>query len=253
MSVKTIKKLEPEKPCWCGYSSEIEPSGCKGSNMILKITDLGNTYAVRCKGFAKNVNKQEIRKLLENIPERHDLRNYKFRDKEQENLYDMIKSKNGLGVWVSGKSGIGKTYLTYLALIEFLRKSNSPQKFFQINAVDLITSWMNKFNEDEKKYNQSMKLLNKLNNATLIFIDDNDKIGNITDTRATEFYTLFNNIAEKRKILFVTSQVSIIEFCKSIPKQRDELSKYGASSILTRLLELCRNAHAIEQRGLYEQ
>ena len=246
MNIIATEQLEPEKPCWCGYSSDIEPSGCKGSNMVIDIDENGNRKAVRCKGFAKNVNNQELKKLIENIPDRYNLKNHKHRDGQAE-LYKMINSKTGQGAWVSGSSGIGKTHLTYLALIEYLRKSNNAQRFVQVNAVDLITAWMNKFNDDVKKYNQSLDLLTSVENATLIYIDDIDKIGNITETRGAEFFALFNDMAKNKKTLFVTSQKTILEFCKLIPSELSELNNNGTSPIMTRLNELCRPAQILKQ------
>ena len=232
--------LPSEKPCWCGYSSELEPSGCRGSNMIIHEDDKGNRKAVQCSGFAKSVNMAEIIKLIENLDPRYkEVSSYKLRD-GQKKLLDTIRTKDGRGAWTSGASGTGKTFLTYVAIIDMLKASKKPNKFIAVKAKDLINAWYFKYSDDIKKYNKSDILLTELDNANVIYIDDLDKLGNPTAKQGSEFSDLFENIAGKKKTLFTTSQKTIVEFCKTISSQKEEFDNFGKMSMVTRLSELCR-------------
>src|SRR5690606_16732010 len=101
------------------------------------------------------------------------------------------------------------------------------------------------------KYNKSRDILMKVKNSSILFIDDINKIGNITESRGAEIFALLQKLADNRKTLYVTSQETIAEFCKKIPEDAREKAKGYDGPNKTRWADLCREILVTEQMTFF--
>lgn len=129
---------------------------------------------------------------------------------------DIIKSNDWHGMWIWGKSGIGKTFISFAFSNFYAEKLNKKVAFIYVpDFVNLIKSGFSNAVDKEK----SMKIIDYANEADVTFFDD------IGSEFATEwFYSscllpILNNRTNNKKTTYFNSNLSLENFGNEISKK----------------------------------
>ena len=132
------------------------------------------------------------------------------------NFKYIIKNKDWHGMWIWGKSGIGKTFISFAFSNFYADQLNKKIVFIYVpDFVNLIKSGFSNVIDREK----SVKIIEQANEADVTFFDD------IGSEFATEwFYSncllpILNNRTNNKKTTYFNSNLSLQDFGKEISKK----------------------------------
>lgn len=136
---------------------------------------------------------------------------------------EAIQSEDG--VWIYGDAGVGKTFCMYHIIRKMI---DDKKRWVGYSAYDLAPLI---------DYHSKEGIKFKLNEYAMnYFIDDIDKMGNMTIPRQEKVFALMDQLLKLKYKLFVTANVSISKFC-------NRLTLEFRQSIERRLGEMCKEIH----------
>jgi DNA replication protein DnaC len=242
--LKKVKdsNLVQESPCKCGYSDSEFPYGCEGQDIIRK-----NGVWVRCDGFYSELRKKELQLFIDELPP--NVRNKVVKPEIYKYQKDVIEKmrNNDKGVFLWGESDFGKTHLLYRLIYKMIENSvGVPPTWVIVKSLDLLDSWTAKYNSDLDRSGRLEVIRNKLNTAKIVMIDDLSQINSISESRSEEIFYLFDKLRDENKMLLISYQWSIEDFCLKIPSEAYEIKSGRGSRIQNRLHDLCLEIHAVK-------
>lgn len=130
----------------------------------------------------------------------------------------------GRGVWLHGPSDWGKSTLIWRAIRHVQKRHERPLFVWVGKIKKLMSLWFEQYESPEARQE-----LRAIFEHSILYIDDVDKM-TFTGPRESEFFSLIDDFAERKKWVFFTSNSSIDGFCKQMAK---------SGPMKTRLKELC--------------
>ncbi len=130
----------------------------------------------------------------------------------------------GIGIFLTGQAGTGKTFYTHCIINEIEKKGNTVLAF----NISKFLSEIKAEGFDEKE----RAILSAVKEADLIVIDD---IGNerLTDWSKERMFNLFNTIYMNRKPLVCSTNLNGEQL-------KNHFNIQGSTKILDRIMELCK-------------
>jgi len=145
--------------------------------------------------------------------------------------FDEMKKKN-LGLMIFGGTGNGKTFLTSCIANALLSKGQSVVCITATGIMDKIKDSYNNYGDSGVQ-----GILNNLNSAELVIIDD---LGTEQDTKHNRgmMYQIINDRYARNKPLIATTNLSV----KQLQSRYD--GEEGAKRTYSRLVEMCSFIHS---------
>lgn len=129
--------------------------------------------------------------------------------------------------WIHGDSGKGKSYLSAQKIRKILMSSESfmSARYYSGYAINKIYAELYSDNFEIKREYSDLINLSK-NKISIVFFDDIDKIGNMSEHKIREFSDLIYKNLDGIKYVIFTANSSIEDFCKRIPDSSYSLPLY---------------------------
>jgi len=177
-----------------------------------------------------------LKKLSECLPGNINLDTHEKRE-YQHSAKKLLKPDADRGIWIHGATGTGKTHLLAMALRTRIEKLPYLVEFKWLKAKALLNLWLDQYGDNKAKAKAEIESIFDVN---VIVLDDIDKIGNFTESRESEFFSMLDRLRDMKKIVYATSQFSIKEFCGKMPVEREVSRRDGMGPIEKRFNDLCQ-------------
>lgn len=245
LSATTMNNLKPtEFEYKCKYKTNQHPDGCQDTETAFLY--MGNDKPLqRCQCFWERIKTKRLEYFYSILPKKYDIRNHEIREDQLTIIDSLLPEKvNGMydeiekGCWLYGKSGFGKTHLIYFMLEKLIKHSTGePITFIIVKSKQLFDLWSDKYGDSRS---ESKQKLYEIFSKDIIIIEEIDKVGQMTQAREAEVFDMLNESSEKKKIIYVTAQISIKEYCRMFPSEiRHQEIESGKGPRENRLVELC--------------
>lgn len=136
--------------------------------------------------------------------------------------------KQGVLFW--GQPGNGKTLLSCILLNELMFRCAMPGKFLKL-SLEYFEKLRSTYNEESDRYGQTWNILEEMNTAPCLVIDDFGVQRN-TEWEQVMLYNLVDARYEHERLTVVTTN-----------KPFEEIKELQGGRIYSRLLEMCRIVH----------
>ena len=188
---------------------------CEDSRYLTEETPEGRIFKGHCKCQVPIFNEKVWKYIYDQIPAmiRKNL-SPDFKDIETAFRPSQLLAAKKLGKknWIYGKSGVGKTLMTF----ENLRRRLKNEKNKFIRARYYYGEDFDKLFIDQYGDKGVRAELESMRNLDLIIIDDIDKIGGMTEHKGYKLLNLFHTQIGDIPNIEITSNCSIKDFCSRI-------------------------------------
>ena len=187
---------------------------CGDSKVIVEETPTGRLFKGHCQCQIPVYNLRVWQFIHRNIPDMlssfisNDFNQKGELDNKQKELITQI----GKRCWIHGKSGKGKSHL----FLEKIRLGLKSEKLKFIRARYYHGEMFEKLFIDQYSDKYSREELENIGNLDLIYIDDIDKIGDMTSHKSYKLLNIFNNQIEKIPMIYISSNLSVKAMCDKI-------------------------------------
>jgi len=143
---------------------------------------------------------------LKSVPNNMD-DSFKLSD-EQLKVYEQLDK----GAWIHGVTGLGKSTIVLEKVRQILR--NEPEKFLKVRYI--TGEQLEKLINEQYDNYQYKEELENMNSLDMVIFDDIDKVGIMTEHKAYKIFNLMSNKIDCIKYVFITGNVAMLDFCKSL-------------------------------------
>lgn len=144
------------------------------------------------------------------------------------------------GVWLSGPADAGKTHAVGWMLAKKIDQATRPFAWAWFGARQVLEAWSGQYSEDWESRDKARGVMQALATASVIVLNDIDKIGKVTQAREEHFFDLFDSIHSRDAELLVPSNVTIDEFCRRMDNEDMFIRRDGIGPMQRRLKEVCK-------------
>ncbi len=150
--------------------------------------------------------------------------------------------------WLMGRTGQGKTHYSGYLLKQLIQSSNKRFKWVRLTMKDFLDVLELKRSDDKGERQWAREMQERIDEADAVFMNDIDKVGNLTASRQEELYSLADTCYEKGKKLCVSSNGSIADFCMGFNHGEKALrDRDGLAPIQRRFMDLCEEIKVVRQ------
>lgn len=144
------------------------------------------------------------------------------------------------GVWLSGPADVGKTHAVGWILARKIDRAVSPFRWAWYGARQVLEAWSGQYSDDWDSRDRARGVMHALAHASVIVLNDIDKIGKMTHAREEQFFDLFDGIYSRGAELLVPSNVTIDEFCRRMENEDIFIRRDGIGPIQRRIKKICK-------------
>lgn len=176
----------------------------------------------------------EADRLIKSMLPKYDLRNTQ--------IYDWYSKIPEGSCYFWGPTREGKSHAMGWALLQQIRRAVSPFKWVRVKAWELSHAFDYEKDPDQIWQHKSRNLLDLIDQADVIHIEELDKFGNFTLPRWVKFFAVTDQIIEAGKKLRISSQYPISHIIAQMPEDKKIHERDGIGSSESRFQNLMRGA-----------